>query len=105
VLRLDSFEGETAHLHINPVQLNLALPWSVTPRQFFPPAPMPRQIERGVFELERNIKAYLQMNQLARVREFPIDRDRLTAAAERMGSYMRELAAKHMQPDHETEGE
>ena len=95
VLRLDCFAGNTAHMHLNPVQLNLPLPWSVTPRIAFPPGNMETQIERATFELETNTKAALQMNQLARFRKFPIKRAALVEAAEQMKSYMLELAARH----------
>lgn len=95
VLRLDCFAGNSAHMHLNPVQLNLPLPWAVTPRIAFPPGNMEAQIERATFELETNTKAALQMNQLARFRKFPIKRSALAAAAKQMKSYMLELAARH----------
>jgi len=95
VLRLDCFAGSSAHMHINPVQLNLPLPWHVTPRIKFPPAGARAQIERGAFELVTNAKTALQMNQLARLRGFPIERDALVAAAEEMKTYMLELVARH----------
>ena len=95
VLRLDCFAGNGAHMHLNPVQLNLPLPWEITPRIAFPPGNMEAQIERATFELETNTKAALQMNQLARFRKFPIKRAALAEAAKQMKSYMLELAARH----------
>jgi hypothetical protein len=95
VLRLDCFGGETGHMHINPVQVNLALPWEVTPRYFFPPDTLENHIERSVFELTTNSKAALQTNLLGRVRMFPIEHGCLVEAAGRMRSEMYELLAKH----------
>jgi hypothetical protein len=94
VLRLDCFAGHTAHMHLNPVQLNLPLPWSVTPRIAFPPGSMEEQIERASFEIVTNTKAVLQMNQLTRFRQFSIKRSALETAAKAMKSYMLELAER-----------
>ncbi len=94
VFRLDCFAGHTAHMHVNPVQLNLPLPWSITPRIVFPPGSAEEQIERASFELVANTKAALQMNQLARLRQFLIRRSALETAAKEMKSYMLELAAR-----------
>ena len=47
-----------------------------------------------MFELEVNTRTALQMNQLARLREFPIERAALAEAATQMKSYMLELAAR-----------
>ena len=99
VLRLDCFAGHTAHMHLNPVQLNLPLQWSITPRIAFPPGTMEAQIERASFELETNTKAVLQMNQLARIRQYPVKRSALTEAAKKMTSYMLELAARRNAKD------
>ncbi len=101
VLRLDCFAGSTAHMHMNPVQLNLPLPWEITPRIAFPPGSAQAQIDRAAFELEMNTKTALQMNQLARLREFPIETEALAVAAKQMQSYMLELTARHVR--HETE--
>jgi hypothetical protein len=94
VLRLDYFAGSTAHMHLNPVQLNLPLPWDVTPRIAFPPGDARAQIDRAAFELEMNTKTALQMNQLARLRGFPIERAALAEAAMQMKDYMLELTAR-----------
>jgi hypothetical protein len=99
VVRLDCFAGHTAHMHLNPVQLNLSLPWSVTPRMAFPPGSMEEQIERASFELVTNTKAILQMNQLARFRHFSIKRSALETAAKAMKSYMLELAVRRNAQD------
>jgi hypothetical protein len=95
VLRLDCFAGNTAHMHLNPVQLNLPLPWSITPRIAFPPGDAETQIDRGKFELVSNTKAALQMNQLAKFRKFPIKRAALVEASNQMASYMLELTDRH----------
>lgn len=95
VLRLDCFAGNTAHMHLNPVQLNLPLPWHITPRLAFPPGNALTQIDRAVFELEMNTKTALQMNQLARVRHLPISKEALDVAARQMKRYMLELVTAH----------
>jgi hypothetical protein len=95
VLRLDCFGGKTGHMHVNPIQVNLALDWNVTPRFFFPPDSVDKHIERGAFEVAMNVPAMLQTNQLARIREFPIERKRLAVAAGEMRVYMGELLVKH----------
>jgi hypothetical protein len=91
VLRLDCFAGKHAHMHLNPVQLNLPLPWKVTPRIAFPDASARAQIARAAFELEVNTQTTLQMNQRARIRGFFIEPAGLAAAAKQMQSYMLEL--------------
>ena len=103
VLRLDCFAGNQAHMHLNPVQLNLPLPWEITPRIAFPPGDAQAQINRAAFELETNTVTALQMNQLARLREFRIEREALAQAAKQMKSYMLELVARHTQRDTEEE--
>jgi hypothetical protein len=105
VLRLDCFAGSTAHMHLNPVQLNLPLPWKISPRIAFPPGSAKAQIDRAVFELQMNTKTALQMNQLARLREFPIEREALAVASEEMKSYMLELAARRSETGMDTENE
>ncbi len=94
VLRLDCFAGSKAHMHLNPVQLNLPLPWRITPRISFPPGSARAQIERAAFELEMNAGTGLQMNQLARIREFRIGPEALAEAAEQMKNYMLELVSR-----------
>jgi hypothetical protein len=101
VLRLDCFAGSSAHMHFNPVQLNLPLPWEITPRVVFPPGDARAQIDRAVFELENNTKAALQMNQLARLRNFSVDRVAFAEAARLMKGYMLELADKRERHDGE----
>jgi hypothetical protein len=95
VMRIDCFGGQTGHLHLNPVQANLALPWAKTPRFFFPPASMEDQVERGAFELRMNTSAALQTNQLARIRNFAIEKNHLNDAVDQMKVYMIELIASH----------
>ncbi len=95
VLRLDCFGGATGHMHINPVQANLALPWTTTPRYMFPPDRLEAHIDRSVFELTKNTQAALQTNLLGRVRSFTIESARLVDAAEQMKTQMFDLLTKH----------
>jgi hypothetical protein len=99
VLRIDCFAGDSAHMHINPVQLNLPLAWDITPRLAFPPGNALEQIERGVFELTKNTQTALQMNQLAKLRRFKIDERALAKAGDTMREYMQELTETLASPD------
>ncbi len=95
VLRVDCFGGKTGHMHINPVQANLPLAWETTPRYFFPPDTVEGHIDRSLFELTTNTPAALKTNQLARIRNFPIQKKSLTDAALEMKAYMYELLEGH----------
>ena len=95
ILRLDCFDGDRAHMHLNPIQANLPLPWSVTPRCWFPPGSAEEQIDRAAFELRKNTAAVLLMNQLASVRAYRFERDRLKEAAAEMKTEMLELLKTH----------
>ena len=95
ILRLDCFGGKTGQMHVNPVQANLALPWTTTPRYMFPEDTLEAHIERSLFELTTNTAAALQTNMLGRIRKYQIEQARLTEAAVQMKTHMHELLAKY----------
>ena len=96
VMRIDCLGGTAGHMHINPVQQSLLVGWKTTPRLLFPPSGRESQIDRAVFELTANTDLALQTNQLARVRNFFIEKKSLEDAAELMKTSMNELMAAHL---------
>ncbi len=95
VMRIDCLGGKAGHMHINPVQQSLLVGWRKTPRLFFPPSDSESQIDRAVFELTANTDLALQTNQLARIRNFSIEKKRLEDAAGQMRAMMHGLMADH----------
>jgi hypothetical protein len=101
VMRLDCFGGSQGHMHINPDQISLVVGWDITPRLFFQPGSRQSHIDRAVFEVRENTISALQSNQLARVRNFPLDRNTLADASLQMKKYMNELMEAHGCTDEE----
>jgi hypothetical protein len=95
VMRLDCLGGNQGHMHINPDQVSLLVGWDITPRYFFPPGSRRDHIDRAVFEITTNTVAALQSNQLARIRNFPLNRKSLADATLQMRAYMNELLERH----------
>jgi hypothetical protein len=95
VMRLDCLGGTQGHMHINPDQISLVVGWDITPRYFFPPGSRQDHIDRAVFEITTNCVAALQSNQMARVRNFPINKKALADATLQMRAYMNELLERH----------
>ena len=95
VMRIDCLGGTAGHMHVNPVQQSLLVGWKKTPRLFFSPGSSESQIERAVFELTANTELALQTNQLARIRNFPIEKRSLEDASEKMEALMNDLLDQH----------
>ena len=93
VLRLDCFDGEGSHMHLNPNQQAFAA--RMASRLYFPNGKVADQVERSAFELIANTDAALKSNRFGRIRSFQIDQQALTDAAGQMKKYMMELVERH----------
>ena len=62
----------------------------IVQRIYLPEPTVEAQIERAVFELQRNASVYLQQNDDPRIRRFVLDPARLREATERMKATMLE---------------
>ncbi len=93
VLRLNCFQGNKAHMHLNPRQQEFAM--RVAARLFFPDGSPAERVERAAFELRANTDAALKSNRIGRVRDFRIDSQALMAASNAMRAYMMELLDRH----------
>ena len=85
VIRLDCFGGNLGHCHINPRQ-NRGL------RLCYAEGTCQEQIDRSVFELERNLPFCLGTNQDKNIQEVKIDGDQLALAIRQMRKKMLEFA-------------
>ncbi|NQV21626.1 MAG: hypothetical protein HQ511_09440 [Rhodospirillales bacterium] len=93
VLRLDCFGGDAGHMHLNPEQNKVHITHG-SARVYFQPGDLEEQVDRAAFELVTNTRGALLTNKLARVRDFPLDPQNLSSAAQKMTDYMKGLIAE-----------
>lgn len=92
VLRLDCFGDDRGHMHFNPQQCELFSGESnETIRIYFPVGSRKDHVDRAAFELQRNVPTALQMNGLARIRNYQLKKVELALAAEQMHQIMMTL--------------
>lgn len=97
VLRLDCFGADEGHMHLNPTQVN-ARRGPSDPRVYFEPAAREDHVDNARFELVTNLGAALAANDLARVRLYEPDPERLQTAAADMAEQMSDLIVKWASP-------
>ena len=98
VLKIDCFGEGKGHYHVNARQWSRDLP-GIVQRIYLPEPTVEAQIERAVFELQRNASVCLQQNDDPRIRGFVLDPARLREATERMKATMLEYMRRVPQAD------
>ena len=93
VLKIDCFGEGKGHYHVNARQWRRQLP-GIVQRLYLPETTVEAQVERAVFELQRNTSVYLQQNDDPRIRRVVLDPIRLREATERMKTTMLEYMRK-----------
>ncbi len=94
VMRMDCFDGGSAHLHFNQKQ-SRAFPNGGGARLYFPPGRVIDHIERACFELSTNLHYGLALNASRRIRETRISPTALKEAVAFMRSEMHALLREH----------
>ena len=87
IIKFDCFGKDRGHFHIalyTPGASNIS-------RIFLPEPSIEEQIERAIFEIQRNIEYYMQRNTRRKIRKLRIDRNRIGVAGERAKSKMYEF--------------
>ena len=92
ILKFDCFGEDRGHYHTNLIQ---PIPIVNDPegRIYFMERTVKEQIERSIFEIEKNISYYLKNNPYSRIKFFEIDRSRLETGCRQAKAKMLEYAA------------
>ncbi|MCP2730932.1 hypothetical protein [Limnofasciculus baicalensis] len=90
ILRFDTNIGEQAHCHIQLIECQP----KCKERLFLPEKTVEEQIERAIFELEKNLDYWLQRHPDRQVRLLKIDQTKLKIATEKAREKMLEYAQK-----------
>ena len=86
VLRLDCFDGDQGHFHVNIA--------TEPARWYYPPAPASEHIERAMFDLTRNLQFCTRRSTDEAVRRTRVNKEELEAVVPRLRSHMLALAAR-----------
>ncbi|MGB3509301.1 MAG: hypothetical protein WBA93_08675 [Microcoleaceae cyanobacterium] len=90
ILRFDTYIGGQAHCHIQLIECQQ----KSKSRLFLPEKTVEEQIERAIFELEKNLYYWLQRHPDRQIRMLKIDQTRLKIATEKARGKMLEFAEK-----------
>lgn len=90
ILRFDTYINGQGHCHIQLVECQQ----KCKPRLFLSEKTVEEQIERAIFELEKNLYYWLQRHPDRQIRKLKVDQTRLKIATEKAREKMLEFAEK-----------
>lgn len=94
ILRVDCFGPDDGHMHVA-----FFMPDEGTSRLYFPENTRAEQIDRGLFEINRNLRYYLDRAVNARIRATRLDPARIEEAAAEAGRIMTGFLDRVESPD------